>query len=185
MKISTKTIVTVGMFTAVLSVLSVLSIPMPSGVPLTLQTFAVALCGCVLGWKRGTLAILLYIAIGTIGVPVFAGMRGGAQCLVGYTGGFLWGFIFLTLLCGAGARQRKMLVKLAFGFAGIAVCHILGVVQFSVVASVSLDAAFLTVSVPYIIKDVISVIGAYLVAVPIRKALQTGNILNEEVRTAV
>ena len=55
MKISTKTIVTVGMFTAVLSVLSILTIPMPTGVPVTLQTFAMALCGYVLGWKKGNI----------------------------------------------------------------------------------------------------------------------------------
>ena len=77
MKISTKTIVTVGMFTAVLSVLSILTIPMPTGVPVTLQTFAMALCGYVLGWKKGTSSTLIYILLGTVGVPVFAGMTGG------------------------------------------------------------------------------------------------------------
>lgn len=77
MKISTKTIATVGMFTAVLSVLSILTIPMPTGVPVTLQTFAMALCGYVLGTKRGTASTVLYILLGTVGVPVFAGMTGG------------------------------------------------------------------------------------------------------------
>ena len=61
MKISTKTIVTVGMFTAVLAVLSILQIPMPTGVPITLQTFAMALCGYVLGWQLGISATLLYM----------------------------------------------------------------------------------------------------------------------------
>ena len=72
MKISTKTIVTVGMFTAVLAVLSILQIPMPTGVPITLQTFAMALCGYVLGWQSGVAATLLYIVLGTVGVPIFA-----------------------------------------------------------------------------------------------------------------
>ena len=97
MKISTKTIVTVGMFTAVLAVLSILQIPMPTGVPITLQTFAMALCGYVLGWQSGVAATLLYIVLGTVGVPIFAGMSAGPGVLFGYTGGFIFGFIFLTL----------------------------------------------------------------------------------------
>ena len=86
MKISTKTIVTVGMFTAVLAVLSILQIPMPTGVPITLQTFAMALCGYVLGWQSGVAAPLLYIVLGTVGVPIFEGMSAGPGVLFGYTG---------------------------------------------------------------------------------------------------
>lgn len=174
MKISTKTIVTVGMFTAVLAVLSILTIPMPSGVPLTLQTFAVALCGYVLGGKRGTASTLLYILVGTVGVPVFAGMTGGPSWLVGYSGGFIWGFIFLALLCGLGKNQKNMVLRIVLGMVGLAICHLMGMIQFSFVADVPLAAAFITVSVPYIVKDVISVIGAYLVAIPIGKALSEG-----------
>lgn len=184
MKISTKTIVTVGMFTAVLSVLSIMTIPMPSGVPVTLQTFAMALCGYVLGARKGVSSTLLYILLGTIGVPVFAGMTGGPSWLVGYSGGFIWGFIFLTLLCGLGGSQKNIVISLVLGMAGLAVCHLFGVIQFAIVASSPFPAAFVTVSVPYIIKDVISVVGAYLAAIPIRKALRAGNILNEEVRAA-
>jgi biotin transport system substrate-specific component len=184
MKISTKTIVTVGMFTAVLSVLSILTIPMPSGVPVTLQTFAMALCGYVLGWKMGTASTLIYILLGTVGVPVFAGMTGGPSWLVGYSGGFIWGFIFLTLLCGMGIRQKNVVLRTLLGIAGLAICHLLGVIQFSLVASTTIPASFVTVSVPYIVKDVISVIGAELVAVPVRKALVGGNILAEKPRMA-
>lgn len=185
MKISTKTIVTIGMFTAVISVLSIISIPMPSGVPLTLQTFAMALCGCVLGWKRGVASTLLYLLLGTVGVPVFAGMTGGPSYLLSYSGGFLWGFLFLALFCGLNMRQKNMVLKTLPGFLGLAICHFFGVVQFSIVASMSLPAAFLAVSAPYIIKDAVSVLGAYLVAVPVRKALFAGNILTEEVHPAV
>ena len=172
MKLSTKTIVTVGMFTAVLSVLSILAIPMPSGVPVTLQTFAMAICGYVLGWKRGTAATLLYILVGTVGIPVFAGMTGGPNRLIGPTGGFIWGFIFLTMLCGLAAMQRNILCRIIIGLAGLAICHVLGALQYAVVASVPLPASFLTVSVPYLIKDVISVLAAGFVALPVCRALR-------------
>lgn len=180
MKISTRTIVSIGMFTAVLSVLSIISIPMPSGVPITLQTFAVALCGYVLGWKKGTASTLLYILLGTIGVPVFAGMTGGPAWLVGYTGGFIWGFFFLTLFCGAGGKQKNIVICVIFGLIGLAACHALGAIQFAAVASKDLGASFLTVSAPYIGKDVISIAGAYLVALPVKKALSAGNLFGEE-----
>ena len=63
-------IVMVGVFAAVLAVLSQISFPLPSGIPVTLQTFAVALCGYALGCKRGTLAVLVYIVLGAVGLPV-------------------------------------------------------------------------------------------------------------------
>lgn len=170
-RISTKSIVTVGMFTAVLSVLSILMIPMPSGVPVTLQTFGVALCGYVLGTKKGVGVTLIYILIGTVGVPVFAGMTGGPSRLFGHTGGFLWGFIVLVALCGVAMKQKKVIFRMVLGIAGLVICHFVGVIQYSIVAESQLLTAFLTVSLPYILKDVVMVIGAYLVAVPIRKNL--------------
>lgn len=129
MKISTKTIVTVGMFTAVLAVLSILQIPMPTGVPITLQTFAMALCGYVLGWQSGVAATLLYIVLGTVGVPIFAGMSAGPGVLFGYTGGFIFGFIFLTLLCGISVRRKNPAVKIILGVIGLLICHLLGAVH--------------------------------------------------------
>ena len=171
MKISTRTIVTVGMFTAVISVLSILNIPMPSGVPVTLQTFAIALGGYVLGAKRGAAAALVYLLVGAIGVPVFAGMTGGLSCLFGYTGGFLWGFIFFALLCGIGIQCHAVWLRVALGLAGLAVCHILGSLQFALVTGSSITEAFLLASAPYILKDILSVVGAYVVALPVRHAL--------------
>lgn len=179
MKISTKTIVMVGMFTAVLGVLSILKIPMPSGVPITLQTFAVALCGYVLGAKRGTASTVIYVLLGAVGVPIFAGMSAGPAVLFGYTGGFIWGFIFMTLLCGVGIRWKNPVAAVLMGILGLAVCHLLGVIQYAVVAKTTLWGSFLLVSVPYLLKDVISVVGAYVVALAVRRALRAGHILEE------
>ena len=82
-------IVMVGVFAAVLAVLSQISFPLPSGIPVTLQTFAVALCGYALGCKRGTLAVLVYIVLGAVGLPVFANFSGGFGSLVGLAGGYI------------------------------------------------------------------------------------------------
>ena len=161
------------MFTAVLAVLSILQIPMPTGVPITLQTFAMALCGYVLGWQSGVAATLLYIVLGT------AGMSAGPGVLFGYTGGFIFGFIFLTLLCGISVRRKNPAVKIILGVIGLLICHLLGAVQYAVLAHITIGASLVAVSLPYIVKDVISVVGAYLVAIAVRKALYAGNILQD------
>ena len=176
MNISTKTIVTISLFTAVTCVLSIITIPMPTGVPVTLQTFAIALSGYALGWKKGTISTIIYILLGTIGIPVFAGMTGGPSWLVGFSGGFIWGFIFLSMFCGIGIKQTNIPLSIILGLVGLAICHLLGVIQFSIVSSNPIPAAFIAVSVPYIVKDVISVIVAYLIASRIHKVLPVENI---------
>lgn len=176
-KIATKEIVCIGMFAAILAILSQISIPMPSGVPVTLQTFAVALTGVVLAWKYGTISTLVYILLGAIGVPVFSGLSGGLQVLVNYTGGFIWGFIVMALLCGIGIQLKNKIAGIALGFVGLAVCHLFGVIQFMVVMKMGFAESFLLVSAPYLIKDVISVILAYVVGSQIRARLMKANLL--------
>ncbi len=176
-KIATKEIVCVGMFAAILAVLSQISLPMPSGVPVTLQTFAVALTGVVLAWKLGTVSTLIYILLGAVGVPVFSGFSGGVQVLVNYTGGFIWGFIVMALLCGIGIQRKNKVLGMALGLAGLAVCHLFGVIQFMVVLKMGFAESFLLASMPYIIKDVISVALAYIVGSQIRTRLIKAGLL--------
>ncbi|HJC25529.1 MAG TPA: biotin transporter BioY [Candidatus Eisenbergiella merdavium] len=100
---STKTMIIIAMFAAVIAVLAQIAIPLPSGVPVTLQTFAVALTAVVLGARLGSLSTLIYILLGAAGAPVFTGFNGGLGAIVGKTGGFIWGFLFLAFFTGAGA----------------------------------------------------------------------------------
>lgn len=169
--LSTQSLAMTGMFTAVLAVLSILQIPMPSGVPITLQTFAVALCGYVLGRRKGTLSIILYLIIGFIGLPVFTGMTGGIGKLFGFTGGFLYGFLFLAFFCGLGIQLQNKVLAVIFGIIGLLICHILGAFHYSIIAETGFVPAFLLVSMPYLVKDVLSVIGAYLAALVLRNSL--------------
>ena len=159
----TKKLVYVALFAALTAVLSQISIPLPSGVPLTLQTFAVAAAGFFLGWKSGLFAVAVYIALGACGVPVFAGFTGGAYKLVALTGGFVWGFLPLAALCGVAGSDLKRPSSLLLALLGLAVCHMIGVGQYALVTSA------LAVSVPYIAKDVLSVL---LAAAVVRAAGQ-------------
>lgn len=145
----------VGLGAACIAMLAQLSVPLPSGVALTLQTFAVALCGRLLGARQGTLAAAVYVAIGAVGLPVFAGLRGGAAVLAGPSGGFLWGFLALAACCGLGAGKRRP-VRVLLAAVGLAACHLAGSLQYAVVAGVPLSAAVAAVSLPYWGKDFLS-----------------------------
>ncbi len=161
-----------GVFAALIVVFTMISIPMPTGVPVTLQTFGIALAGFILGAKYGSLSLIVYTAIGAIGLPVFSGFQGGFGVLAGVTGGFIWGFILMALICGLGKKFNNKIASIAFGLLGLVVCHIFGIVQFSLVTGTDLFATALLVSVPYLVKDIISVVGAFLAAMVINKALE-------------
>jgi biotin transport system substrate-specific component len=175
---STKKLVMTGMFTAVLAVLSQMSIPMPSGVPVTLQTFAVALCACVLGWKMGSVSVLLYLCLGAVGLPVFAGMKGGFGALLGATGGFLIGFVPMALLTGLLNFRTQKAGAFGLAFLGLLICHLCGIFQFMFLTKRGFIEAAMLVSVPYFLKDVISVILAFAVGGAVKKALNTSEILH-------
>ena len=140
-----------GLFAALILVCTHLSIPMPSGVPLTLQTFAVALGGFLLGPVYGTLAVAVYLLLGAAGLPVFSGFTGGIGRFVGPTGGFLWGFLLLACGCGLGGR-RSLPLRFLPGLAG----HLLGALWYAYTAGLTFPAAALTVSLPFLPKDVAS-----------------------------
>ena len=176
-KMTTQSVVLVGMFAAILAVLSQISIPMPSGVPVTMQTFAVALTGCVLGWKKGTMASVIYIVLGGVGVPVFSGFAGGLGILFGKTGGFIFGFIFLALLCGLAVVVKNKVLAGILAVCGLLICHVLGILQFMLLMKMSFWSSAVLVSVPYLIKDVISIVLAFVVGAILRKSLNAANIL--------
>lgn len=179
-KISTKSIILIGMFAAVLAVLAQVSIPMPSGVPITLQTFGVALTGAILGHKLGIGAVFTYLAIGGVGMPVFSNMSGGLASFVGKTGGFLIGFLFMVWFCGFGVQREDKRLCFFYNALGLIICHICGTVQFSFLTGMGFwESAFL-VSIPYLIKDGVSVIAAMAVGSQVRKRLADAGLLERK-----
>ena len=96
----TRDLVICALFAAMTAILAQISIPFPGGVPLTLQLLSISLCGVLLGSKRGFMSILVYIILGAIGLPVFAGFSGGFQYIVGYSGGFIISFPLVAFIVG-------------------------------------------------------------------------------------
>lgn len=162
-KMTVRHLVLVALFAALLTVLSQISIPLPSGIPITLQTFAVALCGYALGTKLGTLSVAVYLLLGAIGLPVFAGFMGGIGVFFGVTGGFLWGFLVMAALCGTG--------RILWGLPGLVICHLLGILQFMLVSGSGFGESALIVSVPFLLKDAASVVAAYFAARAVQRGL--------------
>ncbi|MDF2609615.1 MAG: hypothetical protein K0R92_1089 [Lachnospiraceae bacterium] len=173
-----KAIVQTAMFASIIVILSQIAIPLPFGVPITLQTFAIALCGYVLGLKFGLLSTAVYIMLGAIGLPVFANFKGGFQALFGMTGGFIFGFLFLVGFCGLHIKFRNKMLGVLLGILGLAMCHILGVIQFSAVTSTPLGESLFFVSFPFLVKDIISIVAAYFISLVVRKRLLEAQILN-------
>lgn len=147
-----------ALFTAVIVILSQISVYTPLGVPVTLQFVGVAMAGFVLGAKWGVASVATYIIIGLIGLPVFSGFRGGAQVLFGATGGFILGFLGLVFFCGLSKNANQKPIRIILSSIGILLCHIFGTLQYAVVTNIGVVGAFLTVSLPFLIKDFILVI---------------------------
>lgn len=173
---SLQNIVFASIFSAIIAVMAQIVIPLPSGVPLTLQTFAVCLCGFFLGSGWGTAAVAVYIAVGAVGLPVFSAFSGGFQVLFGATGGFIIGFLPLVFLCGLSKKTSNKPAKVALCLSGLILCHIIGVLQFAVLYKISFFAAALSVSLPFILKDILFAFAAYIIAEIINKRLKNKKI---------
>lgn len=140
-------------------------IPLPfTPVPITGQTFAVLLVGAVLGSYRGVASLLLYLGMGLVGLPVFAGGASGVTTLLGATGGYLIGFVLAGALVGAlaarGLDRRIPSAFLAF-LAGEVVIYIFGIAWLSVF--LGFRQAILAGLVPFLIGDAVKLVAAGLV----------------------
>lgn len=176
-KNKTVTIVLIGMFTAIAAVISALPIGFQIlGVPATLQTFAMAFLGFMLGKKNGTVAIAIYILLGLAGVPVYNGFAGGPSVLFGMTGGFIWGFLFIGFLCGLSLECKNIILKILLPLVGLILCHVAGVIQFGLIMDMKIWPAASAVSLPYLPKDILSMVIAYFMAFSVRKALAASKI---------
>lgn len=159
-----------SLFCAFLVVCSIISIPTPFGVPVTLQTFAVFLLGFCLPLKYSLFSYISYILLGVCGLPVFSFLSGGAGVLFGPTGGFLIGFIFIIIFCSM-AQSKGFAVKILMGGIGLALCHALGIIFFALSTKTSILASALACSAPFIIKDILLLAVAVLVSKRIKRNL--------------
>lgn len=174
--ITAQNLVLTGMFAGILAVISQISIPLPTGVPITVQLFGIALVGTVLGWKLGCMATLVYIILGSIGLPIFANFQGGIQCLVGMTGGYILAWPVMAVLSGIRIQHPNPFVVRAASFilavTGLMVVELAGGFQWSLLTSEMSFGAIMAYSfVAFIPKDIIITVLAVIVGNQIRKSL--------------
>ena len=161
---------------ALIAVCSWISIP--ATVPFTLQTFAVFCVLGLLGGKRGTVSVLVYILLGAVGLPVFSGFQGGVGALLGTTGGYIVGFIFIGLIVWGAERLfgQKLAVRIAAMLVGLAVCYAFGTAWFMLVyarrsGAIALATALGWCVFPFIVPDLVKMGLAVLLSERLRKYL--------------
>lgn len=172
-KLSIQDIVMVGLCTAIIAILAQITLPMPSGVPLTFQTFAIILTAIILGAKNGALASFLYVFLGAIGVPVLAGFVGGFQYLVGPTGGFLWSFPLMAFLVGLGGEcfRRSRIIFLLLLVSGTVINYAMGVLVFCLVAQSNLLTGITVCVLPFIPTSLIQIVLAVGIGLKLKERL--------------
>ena len=163
----------IGVMTAVICIMAQISIPMPFGVPMTMQTFAVAIAGIILGSKNSSIATLIYVLIGSVGIPVFSNFTGGYERLVGPTGGFILSFPIMAYLIGLGMEyQSKLKGSLLLGLiVGNVVNLLFGTVMFCFISGTDFIAGLAACALPFLPVTVIKMILAWSVGLRIRKHL--------------
>ena len=175
--LSTRDLCFVGIFTAIIVVMAQLSVPMPYGVPMTLQTLAIPLAGVILGAKNGTFSTLVYVLLGAIGVPVFAGFTGGLGIVIGSTGGFILSFPIMALTAGIGADKGSKIWLAAGLLVGAVINYLCGMFMYSFVTGSDLQKAFVACVLPFIPTAIIKAVLAGVLGLNIRNALVRGKVL--------
>lgn len=172
--------VLIAIFAALIAACSYIQIPL-GPVPFTLQTFAVFTTAGLLGTKRGTIAVVIYILLGCIGIPVFAG-SGGPGIIVGPTGGYITGFIFTVIIIGLimnvfqkNATGLKFVMTVVAMVVGDAICFMIGTIQFMVVMKVNLAVAMGYCVIPFILPDLVKIIVAAIVVNRVKKYVRIFN----------
>lgn len=168
----------IALMSAVMCLLGPLSIPI-GDVPVTAATLIVYLTVYLLGAKMGTMSCVIYLLLGFVGLPVFSGYTGGAAKLLGPTGGYLVGYLFLAYISGLIIEKFsfKMFGTLIGMILGTVVLYIFGTAWYMILTKCTLVAALAMCVEPFIIGDLAKIVLADLVGYELRKRLKMANLL--------
>lgn len=157
---------------AIIASLSQISIPI-GPVPFTLQTLAIGLVATLFRPREAGLSALLYLILGAIGLPVFAGGSGGFQALLGPSAGFLWGFALFALVTSLLTKPQQSFIQIFLAnILGDSLVFILGIVGLHFLAGMDWSKAIAVGVTPFIIPDLVKLLAVSLLAKPIYKVLK-------------
>ncbi len=162
-----------ALFAAVTAVLSQIAIPI-GPVPISLATLAVFLSGGLLGARDGTISQLIYVLLGIVGVPVFAGFSGGLSRIAGPTGGYIIGYIFMALVIGlivphCGNKLRYIIPVFVLG---LLICYAFGTVWYIVLTHTGIGAAMMTCVVPFLPGDAVKIVLSAVLTVKLSRGIR-------------
>lgn len=173
-KLKTQTLVMIGLITAVTSILAPIAIPLPfSPVPISFTNLILMISVYILGWKFATISYILYLLIGLVGLPVFSGFTGGLGKLAGPTGGYLIGFIALTLIAGwfVETFPNQKILSITGMIIGMVIPYLLGTIWLCMQLNVSLWKGLAIGVFPYLLGDGIKIIIAVIIGPTIKGRL--------------
>ncbi|MCD8037309.1 MAG: biotin transporter BioY [Clostridiales bacterium] len=166
----TRDLVQIGLFAAIICVFAPFSLPI-NVIPISLVTFAIYLAAGVLGAKKGTAAVVIYILLGAIGLPVFSGFGAGIGKIMGVTGGYIIGYVPCAYISGAIIDKfsaKKPAYVIAF-VVGTAVLYAFGTAWFMVQSGNGLAASLTTCVIPFLAGDAVKIACATVLSVQLRK----------------
>ncbi len=177
-EITTKRMTQIAIMTALTCILGPFSIPI-GPVPVSLSTLAVFLCVYALGMRDGCIATLLYVLLGGFGLPVFSGFTGGVAKLLGPTGGYIVGFIFMAAISGYVIDKvwpEKFYLQLIGMLLGECVLYVFGTAWFMFLMKVDAKSALATCVIPFIPFDLVKIGVAAALGMAVRTALAKAGI---------
>jgi len=168
---STKALVITAMFTAIICVMSQISIPIQP-IPFTLALFAIFLTGAILPPKYAFMAVMAYILLGAFGLPVFASSKGGIHTLTGMTGGYIMAYplmAFVTATFYKFIKKAKVLALTVGMLASLLLCYLIGTLWFTFAAGTDFYYALTICVFPFILFDLLKIGLAISISIIIRK----------------
>lgn len=175
-KIRLKDWIIYAMFAALTVVFSQIYVPLPfTPIPINLANLAILLTGtlCSVRFKfGGFISVLIYILLGAIGLPVFAGFKGGIGVLFGPTGGYIIGYLLMAIVCGIFYVYNKKLRNLLVLLGSIVLCLICGTAWFMISTGNTLVQSLILCVFPFIIGDLVKLGIAYVLIERLRPLIQ-------------
>ena len=174
-KLKTQNLTKIALCVAILCVTSFLVVPLPfTPIVISLHTIMVNMIGLTLKPQEAGLTVLIYLLMGLIGLPVFSAGTGGPGKLFGPTGGFYFGFLFAVIAISV-LRGKKNSIKrycVVCIFVGMPIQHLCAIIVMCMHNGGNLEAAFVTVSLPFILGDIIKCVMASMVGVALNKVIK-------------
>lgn len=173
--INIKSMTKTAILTSLTAVGAYIIIPLPfSPVPITFQTFFVLLSGILLGRKYGPLSQIIYLLLGTFGLPIFSGGRSGIGILLGPTGGFLMSFVLVSWIASHSGKNKYKNIMIYSG--AVLINYIIGCTYFAFITATSILSSINMTIIPFIPGDIFKIILLILITPKLIKRIEIEGI---------